>query len=287
VVARASQAEPWTCPSCNAVTASAFCAACGEKPIAPRDLSFHGILAMTFHAFSPVDGKVVRSFRELLARPGGLTEAFHKGLRQPFLGPFQIFILTNVLFFFLQSFSEMRIFTNTLEHRLTIGEMEGDFGFAAFVDARLAATGRTFEQYAPVFDHAVAANAKSLIGLMVPVFAMFLPLVFWRNVRPLAVHVVFSLHFYAFFLLLLCVPLVVMMGEKALGGDGLMTQLVDDMTSILLVVSTVIYLFAAIGPAYGACGTVRIAQACALTCLVAGIFLVYRMALLPITLYTT
>lgn len=34
------------------------------------------------------------------------------------------------------------------------------------VDPRLAATARTFARYAPVFDQAVALNAKSLIGLM-------------------------------------------------------------------------------------------------------------------------
>jgi hypothetical protein len=81
--------------------------------------------------------------------------------------------------------------------------------------------------------------------------------------------------------------LAVMMIEKFLGGDGLMTQPVDEMTSILLVISTAIYLFAAIGPAYGTRGAMRVGQACVLTFVVAGIFLLYRMALLPITLYTT
>jgi hypothetical protein len=283
----ASPAAPWICPACNAATATAYCAACGEKPIAPRDLSFYGIAELTFQAFSPVDGKVVRSFRALLAHPGRLTDAFYRGLRKPFLGPFQIFILTNVLFFFLQSFSDMRIFTNPLDYRLEKGlDIEQAFG-PALVAARLAATGRTFEEYAPVFNQAVAVNAKSLIGLMVPLLALPLPLVFWKNKRPLAVHMVFSLHFYAFFLLLLCVPVTAMIFEKMLGGTGVMSLPVDQATSIALVIATAVYVYAAIGPAYDARGAARVAQAGVLTFFVAGIFLIYRMALLPITLYTT
>ena len=150
-MAQESPAAPWTCPSCNAEISTAYCAACGEKPIAPKDLSLYGILKLTFHAFSPVDGKVVRSFRELIAHPGNLTAAFYRGLRQPFLGPFQIFILTNVLFFFLQTFSELRIFTSSLDVRIERGlDLERAFG-PALVNARLEATGRTYEQYAPVF----------------------------------------------------------------------------------------------------------------------------------------
>ena len=276
----------WTCPSCREVFTTAYCAACGEKPVAQRDLSFMGILTLTFQAFSPVDGKVVRSFRELLARPGRLTDAFYRGLRKPYLGPFQIFILANVLFFFLQSFSEMLIFTSPLDARLHRGlDFETTYG-PALVNARLAATGRTFEQYAPVFNQAVAVNAKSLIGLMVPLLALPLPLVFWRK-RPLAVHVVFSLHFYAFFLLLLCVPVVAMMIDKAVGGTGAMSQPVDDATSIALVIATLVYFYTAIGRAYDARGAARGVQAAILTVVVAAIFLVYRMALLPITLYTT
>jgi hypothetical protein len=278
--------EAWTCPSCKAALATPYCSSCGEKQVEPRDFSFAGIAHLTFQALSPVDGKVVRSFRDLLLRPGLLTDAFYRGLRKPYLGPFQIFILANVLFFFLQSFSEFQVFTTSLDARLD-HQIEKDLGAAALVSERLAATGRTYEQYAPVFNQASAINAKSLIGIMVLPLALPLPLLFRKSARPLGHHVVFALHFYAFLLLVLGLPLVAMIAEKMLGGDGLMTQWVDNATAISLVIATLIYLFAAIGPAYGARGVMRGVQASVLTFVVVGIFLAYRIALLPITLYTT
>lgn len=275
----------WTCPTCKTPVSSAFCAACGEGARNPRDLTLRGLVEMTFHAFSPVDGKVMRSFRTLATQPGRLTAAFQDGLRKPYIGPFQIFLLANVLFFALQSMSAFNIFTQPLDYRLH-GQPLSDLA-QDLLDARLRATGRSFAAYAPVFDQAVAVNAKSFIGLMVPPFALLLPLVFWRPARPLAVHFVFSLHFYAVLLLLFCVPLGIMALEKALGGDGLMSQNTDYAVSIGLMVASAAYLYRAIRPVYDSVGALRVAQAALLTLAAVLIFMGYRFALVPITLYTT
>ena len=277
---------PWTCPLCAAVRETAFCAACGEAPIKPRDLSLPGLAGMVYTAFSPVDGKVLRSFRQVLTRPGGLTRAFQDGLRKPFIGPFQIFLLANVLFFAVQSFSDTRVFTSTLEHRLLDNELWSGFG-RSLLDQRLAATGRTYAQYAPVFDQAVAVNAKSLIGLMVPFLALLLPLVFWRAARPLAVHVVFSLHFYTFLMCLWCLPLGTMIISKSLGAGGVPPLPIDQAISLAMLLASAVYLYVAAGPVYGARGTARVIQAAVLATGVTWIFLGYRFLLLPITLYTT
>lgn len=275
----------WTCPSCGGAIATAFCASRGEQLRDPRDLTWRDLAALTFQAFSPVDGKVLRSFRVLLTLPGRLTSAFQEGLRKPYIGPFQIFLLANVLFFALQSVSAFNIFTQPLDFRLH-DQPWSDFG-QELVDTRLKETGRSFAAYAPVFNQAVAVNAKSFIGLMVPPFAQLLPLVFWRASRPFAVHFVFSLHFYAFLLLLFCVPLAVMALDKALGGSGLMSLDVDLAVTIALVLAAAVYLYLAIGRAYDAGGVRRILQTAVLTVAMALIFQAYRFALLPITLYTT
>lgn len=275
----------WTCPACGVALATVFCSGCGERQLAPHDLTLRGLALLVYKAFSPVDGRVMRSFQRLLAAPGTLTAAFQQGLRKPYIGPFQIFLVANVVFFAVQSFSTMRIFTASLDFRLH-GQLWSDFG-QTLVDQRLAATGRTFAQYAPVFDQAVAVNAKSLIGLMVPPFALLLPLVFWRRGSPLVVHMVFSLHFYAFLLVLMCVPLAGMWLSAMVGGAAVMPQRVDDAMSVALVLSCGAYLFVAIGPVYGAGRVTRAIQALLLTFAVVGIFLIYRFALLPITLYTT
>lgn len=217
--------RPWACPSCRVTVTTAFCPACGEHPLQPSDLTLRGLFDQVVQIFSNVDSRVVHSVHCLVMQPGALSLAFQNGQRKPYIGSFQLFILTNLLFFALQSFTGMKIFSNALDFRLN-GQQWSEFG-QMLVDQRLAATGRTFGQYAPVFDQAVAVNAKSLIGLMVPAFALVAPLVFWRGRRPFAVHIVFALHFYAFLLLLFCLPLTAMMIDGALGGDA------DDRTRML------------------------------------------------------
>lgn len=275
----------WTCPSCNTFVAAKYCSACGEKRADARDFTLAAILKLTYAALSPIDGKVVRSFRALLIRPGALTAAFVRGLRAPFMGPFQIFILANLLFFFVQSLSDARILTAPLDVRLA-GEDGGGWA-RAMVEARLAATGRTLGEYAPVFDQAVAVNAKSLIGLMVPPFALLLPLVFIGRAKPFGVHVVFALHFYAFVLVLLCLPLAVLIVAKMFGGSGVPAPLADDLMSVGLVAAMAIYLFLAIKPVYHVQGAGLAGRTLLLTAAAVYIFLGYRFALLPLTLYTT
>jgi hypothetical protein len=280
---------PWTCPTCDAAITSAFCPGCGERPLQPRDLTVHGIFEQVFHAFSHFDSRVARSFRDLLVRPGSLTRAFQDGQRKPFIGPFQIFLLANVVFFALQSFSQLKIFTAPLAFRLQ-GQLWSELS-TDLLAAHLTATKRTFAEYAPVFDQAVAVNAKSLIGLMAAPLALVLPFIFWRrhdtHRQPFGVHVVFALHLYAFLLLLFCVPLALMAVEKLAGGTGLLPQMGDNALSVSLVTAITLYLYFAIGPVYETRGLMRAAQAALVSTAVVGIFLVYRFVLFPITLYTT
>lgn len=280
-----NDAVVWTCPSCSGVITANYCAVCGEKKVQSRDFTLASIATLTYQALSPIDGKVVRSFRALLLRPGALTAAFVRGLRTPFMGPFQLFILANVLFFAIQSFSDMRILTVGLESRLDNQDW-ADLA-RAMVDARLAATGRTLAEYTPVFDQAVAVNAKSLIGLMVPVFALMLPLVFIGRSKPLGVHVIFALHFYAFVLVLLCIPVGAMILLKMLGGPGVLSPVADDVISAAIGITCGVYLYLAIKPVYHVQGVGHVARTALLTIAAVYIFLGYRFVLLPITLYTT
>jgi hypothetical protein len=148
-------------------------------------------------------------------------------------------------------------------------------------------TGIPLELYAPEFDQAIVINAKSLIALMTVPFALLLPLAFNRAHRPLMVHVVFSLHHYTFLLLRFCVALLVAKLSAFLGGSGLDSPRVDNVVMVINLAMCTEYLYAAIGPVYGASGVVRAGQALFLTLAVALIVLGYRFILFLTTLYGT
>ena len=112
-------------------------------------------------------------------------------------------------------------------------------------------------------------------------------MVFYGSRRPFVAHIVFSLHFYAFLLLLLCISLAAVAVEQMFGGRGLESESFDHVLSIVLLIVCATYLYLAAGTVYGAKGVARVLKALPLAVAVGGIFLAYRFALLLITLYNS
>jgi hypothetical protein len=145
----------------------------------------------------------------------------------------------------------------------------------------------TLDLYTPVFNQAVALNARSLIIFMVLAFAFVPAIVFHRNRRPLIAHALFSLHLYAFMLLLFSVANAVPALDLRFGGTGFASEPLDRVLSLGLLVACAAYLYIATGAVYGAKGPLRLFKVVALTIGMAAIVLGYRFVLLLITLYST
>jgi hypothetical protein len=278
-------ASAWTCPNCGIALTTPFCPGCGERPIGALDLSLKGIAAQLVKTIGGVDGRLLRSLGALLLHPGTLTVAYGEGRRKPFIGPFQLFLLANVVFFAVQSLTHTRVFSSSLDSHLH----HQDWSALAqeLVDRRLAATHTTLDRFAPLFDRAVVLHAKSLVIAMAVPFALLLPLVFFSTRRPFSIHVVFALHLYAFLLLLFCVALGIAALDAASGGAGLASASVDNLLTALILVCSTAYLYLASGRVYGVAGWGRAARSLLLALAVGVIVVGYRFAIFLVTLYTT
>lgn len=280
-----AQTATWICPTCKTGVATPFCSTCGERPQRSRDLTVRGLVEHMFEAFTNVDSKLLRSFRYLVAHPGLLTVAFLQGRRQPFLGPVPLFLIANVLFFAIEALSGGTLFTTPLDWHL---HRQPWSGFAPqLVADRLAEMHTSLEHYAPVFDRAVATHARSLIIFMALFFALVPMLVFMRRKRPVVAHAVFSLHLYAFMLLLFCVVTAIPALSALMGGPGFGDSALDYTLSISLLAVCAVYLFFAIRAVYEVRGVARVVSALVLTTAVGAIVLGYRFFLFIVTLYTT
>jgi Protein of unknown function (DUF3667) len=275
----------WTCPACGAGVASDFCPMCGERRPHPQELTLRGLLHQTLRAVTSVDGRLLRTVRNLVWHPGRLTIQYVDGARKPYVSPIALFLVANVLFVAMESITHSNIFSTPLYEHLH--NQAWSHLAERLVADRLEATGRTFEAYAPVFDRAVAAHAKSLVILMVLPFSLLLPLLFRKQPQPFAAHVVFSLHFHAFLLVLMSVALTLPAVDLLAGGVGLGSQLLDDSIGVGLLVLCAIYLFFAMKPVYGDSGVRRIFKTATLVVAAVVIFLGYRFTLLILTLYST
>ena len=249
-----------------------------------HDLTLRGFFGQIALACTNIDGPILRSLRCLIMRPGFLTVAYLNGQRRPYTLPLQLFLVANVLFFAMQSLVGAKVFSTPLDMHLN-----NQFWSSVaqpLVAHQLETKHITLELYSPIFDRAVELNAKSLIILMVLPFAVFLPLVFYRKQVPFVGHLVFSLHFYTFLLLLFCVALSVVGASLLTGGAGLNSASFDHLLSAVLVMVSAMYLFIAAGIVYKDRGASRVFKALLLVTATVGIVLGYRFALLLITLYT-
>jgi hypothetical protein len=276
--------DPWTCPTCRREADTPYCPACGERRRDPRELSLASLAGQTFEALTSVDGRLLRSFRCLITSPGSLTVAFVEGRRKPFLGPVALFLVANVVFFAVESMSHGLVFSTPLQSHLD--QQPWSAIAQPMVAGRLAALRTTAALYAPRFDAAVALHARSMILLMAVAFAPLPALVFRRLGRPFAAHVVFSLHLYAFMLLVFSIGTPIPELPVLAGGTRSTSQLLDTVLSIVLLIACAIYLHRAVGTVYGGTPATRALSTALLTTGVAAIVLTYRFALFVITLYT-
>lgn len=275
---------PWRCPSCDRAVSTPYCPDCGERSLHPRELTLRGLIDQVFEAFTNIDGRLLRSFRYLVSRPGILTVSFLQGRRKPFVGPVGLFLVTNVLFFAAESMTGGTILSTPLEghlHHQPWSELA-----QPLVANRLAALHTTADLFAPRFDSAIALHARSLILLMALAFAALPAIAFRQRRMPLAAHVVFSLHLYGFLLLLFCVGTVLPTVGALAGWSRATSETVDATFSIILLGACALYLYFAAGVVYGGGRTARALKSAALAVGAAAIVLGYRFALLLLTLYT-
>lgn len=72
-MARARQSGAWRCPTCDNAVATPYCPGCGERALQARDLSLRALFDQMVQAVSSVDGRLIRSLRYLVTRPGFLS----------------------------------------------------------------------------------------------------------------------------------------------------------------------------------------------------------------------
>ena len=237
------------------------------------------------HGLTSIDARDARSSWKLLHRPGELTLAWVSGIRKPYVAPFQLFLIANLLFFAVQWATGENVFSSSLDSHLH--HQDWSELARSSLALRLEQTHMTIGEYEPIFNRAVVLNAKSLVLLMAVPFALILPLVFLRERRPFMIHVVFSLHLYTFLLLLFCAALLAAKASALLGFGGLDAPVVDNVLSIANVSACAVYLYLAIGLVYSTKGVLRVVKTVALALVAAAVVIGYRFGLFFITLYGT
>jgi hypothetical protein len=274
------------CPECGAPIPDRFCTHCGEKRVEARDYSLGRFLGEALNVIASLESPVPRSFLALLFRPGLLTSEYLAGRRKRYLKPLQLFVLCNVIFFFAQPLTGFNTLTTPLSVHLT--GMPYRQRARRMVEARLEQKKVTLDEYRPLFDATIQNQAKTLVIVMVPMFAAVLLALYWRRRRYFVEHLVFATHFYSLFLLLLpFLHLVLVPPFRAAHRAGVAGGVNFDIlfTAIFLIICGA-YIFAAQRRVYGQRRVVTLLKCLALVASAAVIIQLYRFVLFFTAFYT-
>lgn len=240
------------CAVCGGGVVGPYCHACGERQPQPEDESLGYFLREQFHEVTSADGRMWRSLRALFV-PGKLTEEYFAGRRGLYLRPVRLFLIANVVFFFLlTAFGATSVFLGKAD----VQRGSDLYGSHAETWLAQAASEAGVEQavYDAAFDQRSGTLSTTLIGLIIPGLALGLGLVlFWTRASAVR-HLVFATHYLTFALAGTVAFAVVYIPLSLLavwGGmipqDHWMANSIDPFVVVLLVV----YLLAAVRRVYG------------------------------------
>jgi hypothetical protein len=273
-----------TCPNCGDKFSGRFCSNCGERRIAGEDYSLRRFLGEAFNILTSFESNFFRSFATLITRPGKLTAEYFRGRRKSYLKPLQLFVFCNVIFFFAHSYIGFNSLTTPLYVHLNM--VPHSRLARHMVDSELRARNMTYDEYRPRFDAAIEGQAKTLVIVMVPLYALALQLFYWRTRRYYVEHLVFSLHFFAFLLLLIAAMHAALFVAWRFLGLRLSMLQSDNFVTLLMLSICGAYLLFALRRAYRQGKTLTILKCLALCLSIIVVIQLYRFILFFTTFYT-
>jgi Protein of unknown function (DUF3667) len=222
-----------TCSNCGASLVGDFCHMCGQKKFVESDRRLSHLLRQFLASATDLDGRIWRTVRALLFKPGLLTREYFEGRRARWISPVSLFLAVTVIYFFApfhgsdlslqfsqQVSGRMRALAlapdETLDeaHRAGVGQAHTPFTEhlidervrardAAARQASNGASGYSYHDYRIAYDAKADDISKALVILHMPFAALALMLVFVRQRRYFAEHFVAALHYFAFAMMLL------------------------------------------------------------------------------------
>jgi len=232
-----------------------YCSQCGEKELSGDDYSIRHYLEELLLAFTLLESKVLRSVRLVLSRPGYLSSEHFHGRRVRYVKPIQLFILMNLVYYFSLTQFEATTFTTPLATQMHMNNYYP--GYASMrVERKLQKEKISYQALETKYNQKTNVLSKSLIFLLIPIFALLFCALFFKKSKYLVQHAVVATHFWAFSLILLGVilPLVSVVLVRLCRGLNVSAASVsnDGVVSALLQICLAVYLFLMLRRAYAA-----------------------------------
>jgi hypothetical protein len=198
------------CSNCGDPRTGVYCAQCGERQPGHHDLRVSHLFHELVHELVHVDGKLFRTLRELIVRPGQLTVEYFAGQKQRSIPPLRMFLTLFALqFVAFTAYKPAAIYSVQ-----TFKKLDRAGALTLLLNKRAAKHHLTREAYEEQVDQHWHRNLTLLQLANIVGLAVVLKLLYARRKRVLAEHVVFAAHFlcFSYIFLLLIWPIYAITG---------------------------------------------------------------------------
>jgi hypothetical protein len=243
------------CLNCGEPLSGPFCSRCGQRAI-PAYPTLRELVGDAWQELSGYDGRVVRTFRHLMRRPGALTLEVLEGHRARYVSPVRVYLVASLIYFLVSAASPNLTKPSAPERsssKVNIDLANPEAALGKFTPEQRAEMQKSIEGtpwwVRPALRSAVAdpaafqrrllQNLPRALFALVPVFAAILAL-FYRR-RPFSQHLIFALHLHA------VIFLAATVGDAA---DFTRSESVEEVVSLVALVYLTVYVLRAFKTVY-------------------------------------
>lgn len=206
------------CANCGAALSGPYCPQCGQRA-SHSDPTIREFLHETGEELFHWEGKIPRTAKALLFRPGQLTRDFLEGRRARWLPPLRVYLLCSLVFFVSGPLSEHLAHRPLMNASFKISE-DGQAAIltpelreriANSLPARIFGAERLIRavQSHKNFGAEIGANLPKAMFVLVPVFAALTWLLWHRRFRRYPSHLYAALHVHAAWFLIAAVITII------------------------------------------------------------------------------
>ena len=189
------------CVNCTTELKGDYCHACGERVVSPKDFTLVKLAEQTVDVFTHLDSKLYGSVKALLFKPGYLSVAYVEGIRKPFMKPFQIFVLTNILFFL--SLYNDGVFKKPSYWWFETTDM--GYNIKSIAERKAKESSKTLQEVAVLYDQKSSSVAKVCLVILIPLLGLIYSILFFKKKMQIGKHFIFAIHCFSFMLILMVV----------------------------------------------------------------------------------
>ncbi len=195
------------CFNCGIRLTGPYCAACGQKAL-PLDVSVHHFTHDLIHETLHVDGRIFKSIQRLLLSPGFLTREYLQGRRARWISAFRLYIIFSFVFFALGALAPAR------DVRLTVSPEDKQEVAAALQEMGYKDT----NELRSALSAGLLKWVPRAMFVLMPVFAWFVALAYWRADPNYLHHLYFALHVHAAWFALAAIAAATAIVSSRAGG---------------------------------------------------------------------